>query len=741
MRKPGQIPLVRPAPVETVPQIEYFESELGTLIGEDDPILWVRLAEEPSDLVVEQHFVGQGTVNSAPSRNGMGEGFGFDGTDDSVYFGCDELTNVPPRLLQEADGFTVELLFSSEYVASSGATKLLRWGSYGIELQAYKFAGSDNSGYLTFRFYDEAAATHTVEIYDASIYTPGIQHHVAVTYDGSDLRLYVDGVERQVEPETAIPYWGFSATASDGLGIATDGPFGGQFFEGEIAEVAIYDTVLSEARIIEHHNAGRDATLFAEATVSPWGTPEGLAGAASFYLSWLSPSYDIVHIPSDRDVFKKASAKITIPGTPSVTDLYYWALQVSFYNDAEELVAAAHTGLQWISTHPNSKAVNWGGYLESDSSILEGTESALPSTTDNDNTRDFDWQTDTEYTFEIFHVGGDFWRATVNDVVIRDLEVPGATYIADPLFFSEVFADCYAPTHSVLWRDPYLYDEADVGYYFPRAFRSYQVVDGCPNSESEVDGLYFRMTSNTTREGAAVIDLQGDIVDSGFYLEEWPSDSGYTEDISWSLNITDFPYGSVGPTYIESRFLFTEEDDEFTQVPGSLKIRFNWDEDLEAFDTVSISGNINVFGPSNNIDLIGTAHVDSFTDGGEVHLDLKWQLETTYDLRVYLDVDTFKILVDDVLVFSFPNIDLAYGLLFEEVKCRFKSPCGGEKVKFALGNVTAEVGGVTETMTSLWAEYDPDACDDENFYVNEDDFWVFENQTPRVHEDGYLSLP
>lgn len=43
-RKPGQIPLTRPAPLEEAPPVPALvESELGSLIGEDEPILWALM--------------------------------------------------------------------------------------------------------------------------------------------------------------------------------------------------------------------------------------------------------------------------------------------------------------------------------------------------------------------------------------------------------------------------------------------------------------------------------------------------------------------------------------------------------------------------------------------------------------------------------------------------------------------------------------------------------------------------
>jgi hypothetical protein len=67
--------------------------------------------------------------------------------------------------------------------------------------------------------------------------------HLAATYDGSDLRLFVDGVEVASTPRT-----GELATSSNPLEIGGDS-FYGQHFSGLIDEVRVYNTALTEAQI------------------------------------------------------------------------------------------------------------------------------------------------------------------------------------------------------------------------------------------------------------------------------------------------------------------------------------------------------------------------------------------------------------------------------------------------------------------------------------------------------------
>jgi hypothetical protein len=85
--------------------------------------------------------------------------------------------------------------------------------------------------------------------------SPGT-HHLAGTYDGTALRVYLDG-----EPDTA----GGPLNATGNLGVynATDGlGVGGGFvdgagFRGTIDEAAVYDSALSHERIRAHYEAAK----------------------------------------------------------------------------------------------------------------------------------------------------------------------------------------------------------------------------------------------------------------------------------------------------------------------------------------------------------------------------------------------------------------------------------------------------------------------------------------------------
>jgi Concanavalin A-like lectin/glucanases superfamily/Pectate lyase superfamily protein/K319L-like, PKD domain len=77
----------------------------------------------------------------------------------------------------------------------------------------------------------------------------GAWAHLALTYDGSTLRLYVNGT-----PVSTLPRSGSMATSSNPLQIGGDSIFG-QFFSGVIDEVRVYNVALSAAQIQSDMNS------------------------------------------------------------------------------------------------------------------------------------------------------------------------------------------------------------------------------------------------------------------------------------------------------------------------------------------------------------------------------------------------------------------------------------------------------------------------------------------------------
>jgi hypothetical protein len=234
------------------------------------------------------------------------------------------------------------------------------------------------------------------------------------------------------------------------------------------------------------------------------GFPPSGNGASSFHLGW--------RLPPGAGHLVAASVTIEVRTPPVVDDLYFWALQVAFPG-----AGAAHLGLQWNHRHPAFGAVNWGGYA-SDGSLLPGTESPLPSTPADPNTRDYLWEPEHAYRLRVHRVDEGTWRGEVTDLAtgdastVRDL-MAAASFLGDPMVWSEVFARCDDPSVTVRWSDfEVVSNRGD--RFAPKAVAvNYQshADGGCANTTSALDGaggvLQSTNSDRVTRQGEAILTV------------------------------------------------------------------------------------------------------------------------------------------------------------------------------------------------------------------------------------------
>jgi hypothetical protein len=215
------------------------------------------------------------------------------------------------------------------------------------------------------------------------------------------------------------------------------------------------------------------------------GPPTSSNGASSLHLGW--------EVPSNEPLVEVA-VTLTVPVAPADDSLYFWALQANF-----EGGAGAHLGLQWGADAPRRmRHANWGGYA-GHGGELTGTALAFPSSFGNPNTCDFDWSDGVGHRLRIAR-DNDGWAGFVDDMRLRSLHAGGAT-LHGPVVWSEVFADCDAPSVSVRWSDLEVVTAG--GDHVPvlavRTNYQTRADGGCDNTCSTVDSLAFVQTTNTAR--------------------------------------------------------------------------------------------------------------------------------------------------------------------------------------------------------------------------------------------------
>lgn len=221
------------------------------------------------------------------------------------------------------------------------------------------------------------------------------------------------------------------------------------------------------------------------------GYPTSANRASSLHLRW--------ELPDDAGVVVGASVELTVETEPTVPDLYFWALQASFLDGRGRRYGGGHLGLQWHSQHPDSRAVNWGGY-GADGQVLAGSVSAHPSATANPNTRDLWWSGGRSYTLTIEPAVGGGWAGSVDGEPVRRLDAGGDRLDA-LMVWSEVFARCDAPPVTVRWSN-FQATTADGRVVRPAALHvNYQRTadGGCDNTTALLGGDGVRQITSTTR--------------------------------------------------------------------------------------------------------------------------------------------------------------------------------------------------------------------------------------------------
>ena len=236
------------------------------------------------------------------------------------------------------------------------------------------------------------------------------------------------------------------------------------------------------------------------------GLPPSGNGASSFHLWWDLPV---------GDRYTGASVTLEVNERPDIERLMFFALQVAFIKPGG---GGAHLGLQHNPKFPGTSAANWGGY-DPHGGLLEGTESLLPSTPNDANTRDFRWDKGVEYRLAITRGeergdGWYGWEGTITDLrsgqetLVRKLWSAGE-FLRAPVTWTESFAPCDAPSFEVRWSNAAVVSN-DEGILAVSTMRTdYQAfaAGGCTNTDTFVDGAAFVQRTSverTTRPGTAL---------------------------------------------------------------------------------------------------------------------------------------------------------------------------------------------------------------------------------------------
>ncbi len=179
----------------------------------------------------------------------VGQAFSFDGSGDYA-----QAAN-PNSLPVGAAPRTVELWFKAP--ATPGESGLFQ---YGTASYAQMF-GLITSGNAPGRLYFYG---HSADLPANTVIQPDTWYHGAVTYDGTTVKIYING---QLENSAAMTL----NTAVDTNGITIGHRAGGSFWTGQIDEPTLYDRALTDAEIAAIYNAGSAGKCYAVCSTAPAG--------------------------------------------------------------------------------------------------------------------------------------------------------------------------------------------------------------------------------------------------------------------------------------------------------------------------------------------------------------------------------------------------------------------------------------------------------------------------------------
>jgi hypothetical protein len=215
----------------------------------DSPAAFWRLdgktcnADDSSDNGNAGIAVGNPTFGAHPLIAHAGTSVHFDGKDDELTF-RDSISLRPKRAI------TIEAWVRPDdvpTVAGSAWQLVSKWNT------ALLFLQGGPEPQFVFALYDARKSAYSLRVLGTTKVAAKHVYHVVGTYDGSKLRIYVNG-----SLESSLAYAGPLAQSTYGgvIGAKGWGSLPSSHFQGSLDEVAIYGTALSGPRVKAHYARG-----------------------------------------------------------------------------------------------------------------------------------------------------------------------------------------------------------------------------------------------------------------------------------------------------------------------------------------------------------------------------------------------------------------------------------------------------------------------------------------------------
>ena len=176
------------------------------------------------------------TINGAAYDQELGDWFDFDGSND--YISVPATSSTPVDF--SAKNYTIEAWINPD-VASAFTDPILSKYGGADSLRSINFSYASNG---KLRLFERATGTN-VSHDSTSTLTTNRWTHVAVTRTSSQVKLYIDGILDNTISSTFTPNNGGSQNIN--IGSQANGQY--NFFDGQIGQVRIYNTALTDSDI------------------------------------------------------------------------------------------------------------------------------------------------------------------------------------------------------------------------------------------------------------------------------------------------------------------------------------------------------------------------------------------------------------------------------------------------------------------------------------------------------------
>ena len=223
---------------------------LAAVIPPTGLVAWYRAEGDARDGAYGNHAIGGEGTNVEAGK--VGQAFRFDEVEDHVEAPPDAKQNPGQQITIEAWVYPDTLDHGRPIVQKRSAGNV---GGYTLETTHSSVAGEPANG-LQFVLWLGSAANQARLVTPADALTEDVWQHVAATYDGAAMKIYVNGVE--VASQAAS---GTIAATNDPLAIGRNAVIPSFTWDGLLDEVSLYNRALSPAEIqaiVAADSAGKD---------------------------------------------------------------------------------------------------------------------------------------------------------------------------------------------------------------------------------------------------------------------------------------------------------------------------------------------------------------------------------------------------------------------------------------------------------------------------------------------------